>query len=113
MWEGLKRDIVEFVANCPNCQQVKAKHIKSGGLLQEIQIPTWKWEDINMNFLVGLPRTQKSNDSIWVVEDQLTKSAHFIPVKSSYSVEDYARIFLDEIVCRHVIPLSIISDWGA
>ena len=96
-----------------NCQQVKAKHLKSGGLLQEIHIPTCKWEDINMDFVVGLPRTQKSYDSIWVVVDQLTKSARFIPVKSSYPAEDYARIFVDKIVWHHDIPLSIISDQGA
>ena len=61
-----------------------------------------------MDFVVGLPRTQKKNDSIWVVVDRLTKSAHFISVKSTDSVEDYARIFIDEIVCCHGIPLSII-----
>ena len=112
-WEGLKRDIAEFVAKCPTCQQVKVEHLKSGGLIQEIQIPTWMWEDINMDFVVGLTRTQKSYDSIWVVVDRLTKSARFIPVKSSYSVEDYARIFLDEIVCHHDISLSIILVQGA
>ena len=64
-------------------------------------------------FVVGLPRTQRSYDSIWVVVDNLTKSAVFIPVKAIYSVEDYAMIFIDAIVCHHGIPLSIISDWGA
>ena len=63
-WEGLKRNIEEFVAKCPNCQQVKAEDQKLGGLLQEIQIPTWKWEDINMDFVLGLPWTQMSYDSI-------------------------------------------------
>ena len=66
-----------------------------------------------MDFVVGLPSTQKSYDSIWVVVDRLTKSARFIPFKSTYSAEDYARIFIDEIVCRHGILLSIISDRGA
>ena len=66
-----------------------------------------------MDFVVGLPLTQKSYDSIWVVVDRLTKSARFIPIKSAYSPEDYARIFLDEIVCRRGIFLSIISDRGA
>ena len=67
-----------------------------------------------MDFVVGLPWSQKQyHDSIWVVVDRLTKSAHFIPVKSTYSVEDYARIFMDEIVCRHGIPLFTISDRGA
>ena len=62
--EGLKRDITEFVAKCPNFQHVMAKNQKQGGLLQEIKIPFWKWEDINMDFVVSLPRTQKSYDSI-------------------------------------------------
>ena len=91
---------------------MKAKHQKPGGLLQEIQVPTWKWEDINMDFLVGLPRTQRQYDSIWVVVDRLTKSANFIPVKSCDSMEDYSRIFIDDIVYRHGILLYFISDRG-
>ena len=65
----MKKYIAEFVAKCPNFQQVKSEHQKPSGLLQEIQIPTWKWEEINMDFVVGLPRTQKSYDSIWVIVD--------------------------------------------
>ena len=65
-----------------------------------------------MDFVVGLTQTQKSYDSLWVVVDRLTKSTCFIIVKSLYSVEEYARIILDEIVCRHGIPLTIISDKG-
>ena len=71
-----------------------------------------KLEDINIDFVIGLHRTQKSYDSIWVVVDRLTKSALFISVKSTYSAEDFARIFIDEIVCRHGILLSIILDQG-
>ena len=93
-WESLKKDRAKFVAKYLNCQELKVEHLKPGGLLQEIQIPTWKWEDINMDFVVGLPRTQNLYDSIWVVVDWLTKSARFIPVKSSYLAEDYAKIFL-------------------
>ena len=91
---------------------MKAEHQKLGGLLQEIQIPTWKLEDITMDFVVGLPQTQKQYDSTWVVVDRLTKSALFIPIKSTYPVKDYASIFIDEIVCRHGISLFIISDRG-
>ena len=112
LWEGLKKKIAEFVAKCLNWKQVKDEHQKSSVLLQEIQVLTLKWEDINMDFVVGLPQTQKKYDSIWVVVDRLTKSARFIPVKSTYSTEDYARIFIDEIVCHRGIPLSIISDRG-
>uniref|UniRef100_A0A0V0GQI5 Putative ovule protein n=1 Tax=Solanum chacoense TaxID=4108 RepID=A0A0V0GQI5_SOLCH len=89
-WNGMKKDIAGFVAKCPNCQQVKVEHQKSGGLSQDIGIPTWKWDDVNMDFIVGLPRTRRQYDSIWVIVDQMTKSAHLIPVKVSYSAEDYA-----------------------
>ena len=79
-WEGLKGDIAEFALKCRNCQQVKVEHQKLGGLLQEIQFPTRKWEYINMDFVLGFPRTQNEHHSIWVVVDRVTKSAHFIPV---------------------------------
>ena len=92
---------------------MKAEHQNLGGLLQEIQVPTWKWKDINIDFVVGFPRRQNKYDSIWVVVDRLTEFAHFITVKFTYSAQDYARIFIDEIVCCHGIPLSIISDKGA
>ncbi|WMV41365.1 hypothetical protein MTR67_034750 [Solanum verrucosum] len=55
-WNGMKKDIAEFVAKCPNCQQVKVEHQKLGGLSQDISIPTLKWEDLNMDFIVGLTR---------------------------------------------------------
>ena len=110
--EVLKKDIADFVAKCPNCKQVKKEHKKQDGLFYEIQVPTLKLEDINADFVVGLPQNQKQYDSIWVIVDKLTKLTHFILVMSTYSVKDYARIFIDEIVCRHGIPLSIISDRG-
>ncbi|XP_049365267.1 uncharacterized protein LOC125830089 [Solanum verrucosum] len=97
-WNGVKKDIAEFVAKCPNCQQVKVEHQRSGGLSQDIAILTWKWEDVNMDFIVGLPRTRQQRDSIWVIVDQMSKSAHFIPIKVSYSVEEYAKLYVKEIV---------------
>ena len=87
-----------------------AEPLKPGGLTQSIEIPTWKGEAINMDFVVCLPRTRKLHDSIWVIVERMTKSAHFIPVKSTYSGEDYAKLYIDEIVRCHVIPLSIISN---
>ena len=109
---GLKKDIAEFVAKCPNCQQVKAQHLKPSGLTQIINVPTWKWEAINMNFVVGFPQAQNKKSSIWVIVNRLTKFAHFIPVKYIYTAEDYAMIYINEIVSLHGIPLSIISDRG-
>ncbi|KAH0657372.1 hypothetical protein KY285_032254 [Solanum tuberosum] len=71
-WNVMKRDIAGFVAKCPNCQQVKVEYQRSGGLSQNISIPTWKWEDVNMDFIVGLPRTRRQHDSIWVIIDRMT-----------------------------------------
>ena len=78
-----------------------------------MSIPEWKWEDISMDFIVGLPRTQKGYDSIWVVVDRLTKSAHFIPVGTRYSTKRYAELYLEHILCLHGIPKTIISDRGS
>ena len=76
--DSLKRDMAEFVAKCPNCQKVKVEYLKASGLLQEIQVPTWKWEYVNMDFVVGFLHTRRRYDYIWVVVDILTKSVHFI-----------------------------------
>jgi hypothetical protein len=84
-WYGMKRSIVEYVAICDTCQHVKAEHQRPVGLLQPLKIPEWKWEEITMDFIVGLPRTQKGYNSIWVVVDRLMKVAHFIPVNTTYS----------------------------
>ena len=62
---------------------------------------TWKLKEINMDFVIGLPQTQRQNDSIWVIVDRLTKSTHFIPIKSTYTADDYARVYIDEIVSLH------------
>ena len=109
----MRRDIADFVSRCLCCQQVKAEHQGPGGLTQDIDMPTWKWEEINMDFVVGLPRTRRQHDSFWVIVDRLTKSARFLPVKVSYSAEDYAKLYIKEIVKLHGAPLSIISDRGA
>ncbi|WMV18661.1 hypothetical protein MTR67_012046 [Solanum verrucosum] len=105
-----EKDIAGFVAKCQNIQQVKGRILKSGGLFQDINIPTWKWEEVNMDFVVGCPRTRRQHDSIWVIIGRMTKSAHFLPVKVSFSVEDYAKLYIKEIVKSHGVPLSIISD---
>ena len=108
----MKRDIVDFVAQCPNCQQVKYEHQRPGGTLQRMLIAEWKWERIAMDFIVGLPKTLGKYDSIWVIVDRLTKSAHFIPVMVTYNAEKLAKLYISEIVRLHGVPLSIISDRG-
>ncbi|WVZ62795.1 hypothetical protein U9M48_012497, partial [Paspalum notatum var. saurae] len=83
-WTRIKREIAKYVSECDVCQRVKADHLKPAGMLQPLAVPAWKWEDIHMDFIVGLPRTPKGYDSIWVIIDRFTKSAHFIPVKTTY-----------------------------
>jgi hypothetical protein len=91
---------------------VKAEHKRPAGLLQLLEIPTWKWDNINMDFIVGLPCTQKGNDSIWVIVDRLTNVAHFFPVKANYSVSRLAELYVDNILKLHGASRSIVSDKG-
>ncbi|XP_069145629.1 uncharacterized protein [Solanum lycopersicum] len=87
LWYGMKMDISDFVSRCLTCQQVKCEHQRLGGVSQKMHIPTWKWEWITMDFVVGLPTTVGGYDSIWVVVDRLNKSAHFIPVRVKYTAK--------------------------
>ena len=109
-WSGMKRDVSEFVTKCLVCQRVKAKHQFPSGLLQPIRIPEWKWDRITMDFVVGLPLTGRKHDSVWVVVDRLTKSAHFLPVRTDYSLDKLAELYIKEIVLLQGIHVSIISD---
>ena len=86
-WPGMKKDVVRFVEKCLTCQQVKAEHQRPAGTLQPLEIPEWKWEQITMDFVSGLPRSPTNHDSIWVIVDRLTKTAHFIPILMTYSMD--------------------------
>ena len=112
-WTRMKREIASYVSECDTCRRVKASHLRSAGPLQPLSIPSWKWEDISMDFIVGLPKTSKGYDSIWVIVDRLTKSAHFLPVKTTHAAKQYAQLYIDRIVSLHGIPKTIISDRGA
>ncbi|WVZ97374.1 hypothetical protein U9M48_042916 [Paspalum notatum var. saurae] len=112
-WYGMKRAVAEYVAICDTCQRVKAEHQRPAGLLQPLKVPERKWEEITMDFIVGLPRTQKGYNSIWVVVDRLTKIAHFIPVNTTYSGAKLAELYISRIVCLHGVPKRIISDRGS
>jgi hypothetical protein len=81
----MKRDITEYVGLCDTCKRVKAEHQRPARLLQPLKVLEWKWEEIGMDFIVGLPRTQKGYDSILVIVDRLTKVTHFIPTKTTYT----------------------------
>ena len=108
----MKSDIVAYVARCDICQRVKAEHKRPVGLLQPLDIPVWKWEDISMDFIVGLPPSQKGHDSIWVIVDRLTKVAHFILVKIAYTVDKLADLYIDNILHLHGASKIIVSDRG-
>nr|GEZ28348.1 putative reverse transcriptase domain-containing protein [Tanacetum cinerariifolium] len=109
-WPNMKADIATYVRKCLTCAKVKAEHQRPSGLLHQPEIPVWKWERITMDFITKLPRTQSGYDSVWVIVDRLTKSAHFIPVNEKFKTKKLARLYLKEIVCKHGVPVSIISD---
>jgi hypothetical protein len=83
----MKREITHYVSECDTCRKVKADYVKPRGLLQPLSIPDWKWKDISMNFIVGLPLTTHKVDSIWVIVYRFTKSAHFIHVHTRFTTE--------------------------
>ncbi|GJT61138.1 putative reverse transcriptase domain-containing protein [Tanacetum coccineum] len=83
---------------------------RPSGLLQQPEIPEWKWEGITMDFVTKLPRTSSRHDTIWVIMDRLTNSAHFLPMHEYYKIDRLDRLYLNEIVARHSVPISIISD---
>jgi hypothetical protein len=109
-WDGMKRDIAEYVAFCDTYQRVKAEHQWPARLLQPLQVPGWRWEEIAMDFIMGLPRTQSGYDTIWVIVDLLTKVAHFIPIKTTYSGPQLAELYMWRIVCLHGVSKKIVSD---
>ncbi|GJX75851.1 putative reverse transcriptase domain-containing protein [Tanacetum coccineum] len=109
-WLGMKKDIVIYVSRCLTCLKVKAEQQRPFGLLQQPEILEWKWERIAMDFVTKLPRTSSGHDTIWVILDRLIKSAHFLPIREDYKMERLARLYLNEIIARHDVPISITFD---
>jgi hypothetical protein len=109
----MKREIARYVSECDTCRRIKANHLRPIGNLQPLSIPEWKWENICMDFIVGLPHTPRGYNLIWVIVDRLTKSAHLIPVATTYRVRQYAELYISHIVRYHDIPKTIISDRGS
>ena len=105
---GMKRDLADIVSKCPNFKQVRVERRKQGGMTQEIDIPTWKF---NMDFITGLPRTRRQHNSIWMIVDRMTKSFRFLAIKTIDSAEDYAKLYIKEIVRLHgVLCLSSLIE---
>ena len=109
-WSGMKRHIGNFVRRCLTCQQVNAEHQKPAGLLQLLEVAEWKWEHVTMDFVTHLPRTPQRHDAVWVIVDQLAKSAHFLAVRMIFSLERFCRLYIREIVRLHGVLVTIVSD---
>ncbi|GKB97190.1 reverse transcriptase domain-containing protein [Tanacetum coccineum] len=109
-WPNMKAIITEYVGKCLTCSRVKAEYQKPSGLLVQPEIPMWKWERITMDFVTKIPKTLIGHDTIWVIIDRLTKSAHFIPTRATDSMETLTRLYIKEIVSRHGVPITIILD---
>ncbi|GKE42586.1 putative reverse transcriptase domain-containing protein [Tanacetum coccineum] len=109
-WPNMKANIATYVSKCLTCAKVKAEHQKPSGLLVQPEIPEWKWEKITMDFVTKLPKTANGYDTIWVIVDRLTKSAHFLPMRENDPMEKLMKLYMKEVVTRHGVPVSIISD---
>ena len=106
----MKRHVGDFVRRCLTCQQVKAEHQKPAGLLQPLEVAKWKCEHVTMDFVNHLPRTPRRHDVVWVIVDRLTKSAHFLVVRMTFTLEDFCQLYIREIVHLHGVPVSIVSN---
>jgi hypothetical protein len=109
----MKREVARYVSECDTCRKVKADYMKPGGLLQPLSILEWKLEDISMDFIVVLPLMARKFDSIWVIVDQRSKSAHFIPIHTHYDARRYMEIYIAHVLCLHGVPKTIISNRGS
>nr|GEW35942.1 putative reverse transcriptase domain-containing protein [Tanacetum cinerariifolium] len=103
-------DIATYISKCLTYVKVKTEHQRPSGLLVQPRIPEWKWDNIAMDFVTRLPKSSQGYDTIWVIVDRLTKSAIFTPIRETDPIDTLARIYLKEVVTRHGIPVSIISD---
>ena len=109
-WSEMKRHVGDFVQRCLTCQQVKAEHQRPAGLLQPLEIAEWKWEHITMGFVTHLPRTSRKHDAVWVIVDRLTKSAHSLAVRMTFTLEEFCRLYIREIIRLHGVLVSIVSN---
>jgi hypothetical protein len=106
----MKRETTRYVSECNTYEKVKADYMKPGELLQPLSIPEWKWDDISMDFIVGIPLTAHKFNSIWVIMDRLTISAHFIPINTNYNALKYVKIYIAHVLCLHGVSKIIVSD---
>ncbi|GJX95869.1 putative reverse transcriptase domain-containing protein [Tanacetum coccineum] len=108
-WPNMKAEIATYVSKCLTCAKVKIEYQKPSGLLVQPEIPQWKWENITMDFVTKLPKTAAGQDTIWVIVDRLTKSAHFLPMREDDTLEKLTRQYLKEVVSRHGVPAALFE----
>ena len=89
---------------------MKDEHHRITGLLQPFEVAEWKWEHVTMDFVTHLPRTSQGHDAVWVIVDRLTMSAHFWAMRMTFTLEEFSRLYIREIIRLHGIPVSIVSD---
>nr|GEX26394.1 retrotransposon protein, putative, Ty3-gypsy subclass [Tanacetum cinerariifolium] len=105
---SMKRGITTYASKCLTCSKVKAEHQRPSGLLQQLELTKWKWDNIIMDFITKLPRMKNVHDTIWVIVNRLTKSAHFLVMREDYSMEKLSTLYINEIVARHGVPVSLV-----
>ena len=106
----MKQQVEYFVRRCLTCQQVKAKHQRPVGLLQPLEVAEWKWEHVMMDFVTQFPQTSRGHNAVWVIVDRLTKSAHFLAMRMTFTLEEFYRLYIREIVRLHRVTVSIVSN---
>nr|GEW54301.1 putative reverse transcriptase domain-containing protein [Tanacetum cinerariifolium] len=109
-WPNIKAEIATYVSKYLTCAKVEIEYQKPSGLLVQPEIPQWKWENITMDVVTKFPKTTAGQDTIWVIVDRLTKSAYFLLMIEDDTLEKLTRQYLKEVVSKHEVPVSIISD---
>jgi len=109
-WDNMKREITEYVDRCLTCQKVNVKYQRPVGELRPLEILTWKWDSISMDFIMGLPLSASKKNTIWVIVDRLTKSAYFLSIHDTWGIERLTQLYVKEIVQLYGIPKDIVFN---